>query len=143
MKRRPYAVVIGMFLGMFATVVPGCATNRVDLVDQGIVSVETTSSKSVNILWTNVSRDGKETVVYGAVQRRSHTSHPIKTHIDIAISSPDGKILEEARTLDIDVPRRIPGKGANFKRFELRFSDIPPGSEINVVVHGGSHESEV
>jgi len=143
MEKKLLVVVIGMCLGMLVTSIPGCATNRVDLVDQGIVSVETTPSKSVNILWTNVSRDGKETVVYGVVQRRSHTSYPIKTHVDVTVLSPDGATLQEVRTPDIYVPRRVPGKGIDSKRFEVRFPDIPQGSKVSLVAHSGPHEDEM
>ncbi|MFB0553258.1 MAG: hypothetical protein ACETWQ_08085 [Phycisphaerae bacterium] len=142
MKRKFFVVAIGMCLGMLATVIPGCATNRVDLVDQGIVSVETKPSKRVNILWTDVYRDGEDIVIYGVVQRRSRTSYPIKTHVDVIIFFPDGTILQEARTPDIYVPRRIPGKGINWKRFELRFPEISPSSKIRFVAHEDLHEDK-
>jgi hypothetical protein len=67
-------------------VISGCATNRIDLVEEGIVSVETVPSKKVKILWTDVYQDGEDFVVYGVVQRRSHTSYPIKTHVDISVT---------------------------------------------------------
>jgi hypothetical protein len=85
-------------------------------------------------------QDGEDFAVYGVVQRLSHTGYPIKTHVDITILSPDGTVLQEARTLDIYVPRRIPGKGINWERFKVRLPDIPPqGSKVDMVVHSSSH----
>jgi len=138
-RRKPLVIAIGMYLGMLITSIPGCATNRVSLVDQSIVSVETVPSEKVRILLTDVYGDGENVVVYGAVQRRNYTSYPMKTHVDITVSSPDGTILHEARSLDVSVPSHRPGKTVDWKRFEVRFPDIPKGSKVRLVAHGGSH----
>ena len=122
------------------SVMSGCSSNRISLVDQGIVSVETKASKNVGILWTDVYQDGEDIIVYGVVRRRSHTSYPLKTHVDVTILAPDGEVLQEARTPDIYVPRRIPGKGINWKRFEVRFPDVPQNSRVQAVAHSGVHE---
>jgi hypothetical protein len=122
------------------SIMSGCSGSRVSLVDQGIVSVEAKPSKNVGILWTDVYQDGEDIIVYGVVQRRSHTSYPLKTHVDVAILSPDGEVLQEARTPDVYVPRRIPGKGINWNRFEVRFPDILHNSRVQAVAHSGLHE---
>jgi hypothetical protein len=147
MEKKLLVAVIGMCLGIVVTTVPGCVTNRVSLVDQGIVSVDTVPSEKVSILWADVYEDGEDVVVYGTLRRRGYTGYPMKTHVDVTISSPDGTVLEEARTPDIDVPRYILGKhtrsrGIRGKRFEVRFREVPQGSKINMVVHVGPHEDE-
>jgi hypothetical protein len=143
MESKFWTIALGIGFGTLTATISGCATNRIDLADKGIVSVETVPSKRVNILWTDVYQDGEDILVYGVVQRLSHTSYPIKTHVDITILSPDGMVLQEARTPDIYVPRRIPGKGISWERFQVRFPDIPPqGSRVNMVVHGGKHEDK-
>jgi hypothetical protein len=114
----------------------GC-NSRNSLVEQGIVSIETKPSKKVKILWMDVYKDGEDIIVYGVVRRRSHTSYPLKTHVDATILSPDGKVLQEAHTSDIYVPRFVPGKGINFKRFEIRFPDMPGNFSVQAVVHSG------
>ena len=120
--------------------ISGCVTNRVSLVDESLVSVEKQGNESVEILWTDVYQDGEDTVVYGVIRRRSHTSYPIKTHVDVAIVSPDGTMLQEARTPDIYVARRVPGKGTDWTRFKIRFPGVlTQGSKVNMVVHSGSH----
>jgi len=83
----------------------------------------------------DVFRDGEEIIVYGVVRRRSHTLYPLKTHVDVSILSPDQKVLREAHTPDIYVPRFTPGKGINFKRFEIRFLDIPGNFSVRAAAH--------
>lgn len=140
MENKFRSVAIRIFLAVLAIVVPGCIANRVDLVDKGDVLVDVVPSERVDILWADVFRDDDGIKICGVVQRRSHTSHPIKTHVDVTIVSPNGATLQEARTPDIHVPKRVPGKGANFEHFEVRFSDIVPGSKAKLVVHSGQHD---
>jgi hypothetical protein len=143
MQKRLSAVVVTLGFSVLPVVISGCATNRTDPVDKGIVSVETVPSRKVNILRTDVYKDSEGFVVYGVVQRLSDTSYPIKTHVDITILSRDGTVLQEARTSDIYVPRRIPGKGISWERFQIRFPHIPPqGSKVNMIVHGGRHNGQ-
>lgn len=140
MEKKFYGIAVGLGLGILTSFISGCATSRIDLVDEGVVSVENTPSRKARILWTNVYQDGDDLVVYGVVQRRNLSSYPIKIHVDISVSSPDGKVLHKARTSDVYVPRRIPGRGRNFKRFRIRFPDIPPkGSLVRAICHSGPH----
>lgn len=126
--------------GILVSFISGCATNRVSLVDENVVSVKKQCNETVEILWTDVYQDGEDTVAYGVLQRMSHTSYPIKTHLDVAIFSPDGTMLQKTRTPDIYVARRVIGKGINWTRFEVRFPGIlTMGSKVNMVVHRGSH----
>ena len=117
-------------------IVSGCSS-RNSLVRQGIASVETKPSNKVEILWTDVYKEGEDIIVYGAVRRRSRTSHPLKTHVAVTILTTDGRILREARTPDIYVPRLLPGKGVNFRRFEIRFPDVQGNFTVQAVVHSG------
>ncbi len=132
-----------MVFGILTIVSSGCAANRTNLVSKGIVSVETSPSKKVKILWTRVYQDGEDFVVYGVVQRRNHTSYPIRTHVDITILAGDGTVMQETRTPDIYVSRRRPGKGISWKRFRVRLPGTPPeGSRVNMVVHGALHNAK-
>jgi len=116
----------GIGLGVLLVTISGCATNRVSLADAGLVSVETVPSKKVKILWTDVYEDGNDVVVYGVLRRIGHSSSPFNIHVDVTAFSPDGNVLHENRTPEIDVPRRVVGKGVDWKRFEVRFpSQIP------------------
>ncbi len=140
MRKDLSAITVALSCGMFVSIISGCSTNRVSLVDQGIVTVKTVPSEKVSILWADVYRDGKDVVVYGVVQRRSYTNYPMKRHVDVTISSPDGTILQEARTPDIYVPSHRPGKTVDWKRFEVRFPDIPQDSKVQMVVHSRRHD---
>ncbi|MHC4478221.1 MAG: hypothetical protein ACYTEL_21495 [Planctomycetota bacterium] len=143
MTKEALSLLIAVAFGMLSIGISGCATDRVDLVKEGIVSVQTVPSKKVKILWTDVYQDGGDTVVYGALQRRSHTSYPLSTHVDIGIISPDGTTLHEIRTPDIHVARRIPGKGINWTSFRVRIpGSVPKRSKIEMVVHYSRHEDE-
>lgn len=133
--------VLGLIgIGMLLVTISGCATNRVSLVDEGLVSVETVPSKKVEILWTDVYEDGNDVVVYGVVQQHSYSGATVDVHVDITILSNDGAKLQEHRTADIRVPRRRHGKGVDWKRFEVRFpGTFPEGATVKMVVHAGSH----
>jgi len=136
MNTKSFNIVVEASLSILAIVISGCSS-RNSLVERGVASVETKPSKNVEILWTDVYKDGEDIIVYGVVRRRSHTSYPLKTHVVATILTPDGSILREARTPDIYVPRFLPGKGINFKRFEIRFPDMPGNFSVQEVVHSG------
>ena len=136
MNTKSLSIVVAAALSTLAIVMSGCSS-RNSLVEQGVASVETKPSKNVKILWTDVYKDGEDIIVYGVVRRRSHTSYPLKTHVVAAILTPNGKVLKEARTPDIYVPRFLPGKGINFKRFEIYFPDVPGNFSVRAAVHSG------
>ncbi|MHC4645871.1 MAG: hypothetical protein ACYTBJ_10225 [Planctomycetota bacterium] len=141
MKKRLSTAIVTIGFGVLSAIISGCATNRTDLVDEGIVSVETVPSERVKVLWTDVYQDGQDWVVYGVLHRRSQTSCPIRAHVDISILSADGTILEEARTEEIHVAGHVPGKGINWTPFQVRFPGSPPkNSNVRLVVHDGLHE---
>ena len=134
MNNKFSSIAVVTALSILAMAMPGCSS-RNSLVEQGIASVETKPIKTVEILWVDVFRDGEEIIVYGVVRRRSHTLYPLKTHVDVSILSPDQKVLREAHTPDIYVPRFTPGKGINFKRFEICFPDIPGNFSVRAAAH--------
>lgn len=129
-----------MALGMLTVIISGCATDRVDLVDSGILSLEQHTTGKVYIAWSDAYEDGDGFIVTGVLRRRDTVGNPIKVHVDITIISPDGKVLDEGRSSDIYVPRRIVGRGQAFKRFKVRFSNIPAeGSKASIAVNSGQY----
>lgn len=133
----------GLFIltTMLLVTMSGCTHSHISLVDQGIISVETESSENAKILWSDVYQDKEGIVVYGVIERCGHTTYPLETHLDITVLSMEGKVLQEAQTPDIYLPRRIPGKGINWKRFRVRFPEIPQASTVQLVPHSGIHET--
>ena len=116
----------------------GCATNRVDLADSGVLTLEKQAAGKVYIAWNDAYKDGDGFVVTGVLRRRDTVGLPIKAHVDITIQSPDGTIIDTSRSSDIYVPRRIVGKGQSLNRFKVRFSSIPvEGSNVSVVANSG------
>jgi len=118
----------------------GCASDRVNLVDRGTVSIERVPSGGIYISEVRVNQDGDELVVTGRVRRRGHS--PVSLgHVDVSIISPEGKTLEQVSTYYS--PRIIPSKPGHRRlhgsRFEVRLPTIPPtGSKVRVAYHGVS-----
>ncbi|MCK4752024.1 MAG: hypothetical protein KAS75_01160 [Planctomycetes bacterium] len=105
-----------------------------------MLTLEQHTTGKVYIAWSDAYEDGDGFVVTGALRRRDTIGLPIKTHVDITIQSPDGTIIDESRSSDVHVPRRIIGRGQSLKRFRVRFSGIPPqGSLVRLVSHSGLH----
>ncbi|MHC4758916.1 MAG: hypothetical protein ACYTE8_09675 [Planctomycetota bacterium] len=136
MEKKMLTLVIATVFGMMTLVIPGCTANRTNLVDKGIVSVETEPSKKFEILWTDVYQNGEDFVVYGVMRRRSHTRYPVRAHVHVSILAPDGTILQKTPTPDIYVSRWQSGKGINWTRFRVRLPGRPvAGSRVNMVAH--------
>ncbi|MEK7995431.1 MAG: hypothetical protein AAB403_16645 [Planctomycetota bacterium] len=137
-KRSVVRIVI--FLAVTPSLISGCAANRVDLVDAGVLTLEQHSTGKVFIAWSNACEDGDGFVVAGVLRRRDHVGLPIRAHVDVTILSPDEAILDESRSPDVYVPRRITGRGQSLKRFEVRFPHLPPqGSSVRLVCHSDAH----
>ena len=120
----------------------GCATNRGDLVDSGVLTLEKQATEKVYIAWSDAYEDGDGFVVTGVLKRRDTVGLPIETHVDITIQSPDGTIIETSRSSDVHVPRRIIGRGQSLQRFRVHFPSIPAeGSKVSMVTHSGSHNN--
>ena len=127
---------------LFLVVISGCtAVSRTDLVKSGVINIERQRTGKVYIAWSDAYEDGDGFVVTGVLRRHDRLGGPIKTHVDITILSPDGTVLDKARSSDVHVSRRISGRGYPFDRFKVRFPSIPAqGSVVRVVGHSGQHD---
>ena len=142
MEKKVLKLVAVMVLGMLTVVISGCATDRVNLVDAGVLNLEQHTTGKVYIAWSDAYEDGDGFVVTGVLRRRDTVGLPIKAHVDITIQSPDGTIIDESRSSDVHVPRRIIGRGQSLKRFRVRFPSIlAEGSKVSIVTHSGSHNN--
>ena len=65
--------ICSMFL-----VISGCATDRVDLVDAGVLNLEQHTTGKVYIAWSDAYEDGDGFVVTGVLRRRDIVGLPIK-----------------------------------------------------------------
>ncbi len=136
--------MIATVFGILTTVISGCAANRVDLVDSGVLSLTQQSTGKVYIAWSGAYEQDDGFVITGVLRRRDHVGLPIKTHVDVTILSADGTILDEARSSDVCVSRRITGRSyLSFERFKVRFPNVPAkGSSVRLVSHSGQHDDE-
>jgi len=141
MKKKVLSLVIAMVFGILTVVISGCATDKIDLVDNGMLSLKQHTTGKVYIAWSNAYKEGDDLVVTGVLRRRDTVGIPIKAHVDITIQSPDGTIIDESHSSDVHVPRRIIGRGQSLQRFKVRFPSIPAeGSKVSIVTHSGSHK---
>ena len=62
----------------------------------------------------------------------------MSAHIDVKMLSADGDLLQQAQTPTMLVPKKLPGKGIDFKRFELELPN--DGSGINPMITLTAHQ---
>jgi hypothetical protein len=142
MKKTLSATIVTLAFSVLPAIISGCATDRVDLEDSGVLSLEQHATGKVYIAWSDAYEDGDGFVVTGVLRRRDTVGLPIKAHVDITIQSPDGTIIDESRSSDVHVPRRIVGRGQSLQRFRVRFPSIPAeDSKVSIVTHSGSHNN--
>jgi hypothetical protein len=142
MKRKLFIIATRVGLGILAVVISGCTgAYRTDLVESGVFNIEQQRTGKVYIAWSDAYKENGGFVITGVLRRRDHVGGPIKAHVDITVLSSDGTILNEARSSDVYVSRRITGRSyLSFERFKVRFPNIPPkGSSIRLVSHSGRH----
>ena len=133
---------IGMVFAILTIAISGCAANRLDLADSGVLSLEQHAKGKVYIAWSNAYEDGDGFVVTGVLRRHDIVGSSIKSHVDITIQSPDGTIIDKSRSSDVCVPRHIIGRSQSLQRFRVRFRNLPDeGSKVSIVTHSGSHSN--
>ncbi|MBC8468433.1 MAG: hypothetical protein H8D56_03085 [Planctomycetes bacterium] len=138
MKRAVFTSVIGVWLLMLAIFFSGCAENRINLVDNGLLTLEKQASGKVYIDWCDAYKDEKGITVTGVLRRRDHIGLPIKKHVDVTILSPEGTILDKASSPDYYIPRDIIGRFEKLQRFTVCFPNVPPqGSVVRVIASNG------
>ncbi len=122
---------------MFSTVIgmasATSAVNRIDLVENSSVKIERLTSKGYRIMRVFAYNESDTLVVSGRV-KRWHSTPIAGGHVDVAVVSPSGNVVDRVSTYYIPQhTRRSPWKGSYFK---VEFSDLPPeGSTIRVIHH--------
>ena len=141
MKKKVLSLVITTVFGILTIIISGCATNRIDLVDTGVISLEQRNMGKVYIAWSGAYEQDDGFVITGVLRRRDHIGMAIRAHVDVTVLSPDGTILDEARSSDFYVSRCIIGRSClSFERFKVCFPNIPAnGSLVRLVSHSGRH----
>ena len=106
------------------------------VTDIGDLVFELLSSESLFIRDLTVNHDNQELVIKGRIKRGAkHCCDRVTGHIDVAVFSPDGYLINALSTWLS--PRYIPKHGSKSSRFEARiFEEVPAGSSIRVAYHG-------
>ncbi len=139
MKTQLPIILIG--LSLITTSFIGCAANRIDLVDAGALNLEKLQGSKVYIAWSSAYEHNSGLLITGVLRRQDHVGNAIKTHVDVMVYSPDGRVIDTARSNEVYVPRRITGRGQSFKRFTVHLPNLPPrGSLIRMTSHSGPHD---
>jgi hypothetical protein len=142
-KKRSTINVTVITLLLFVVISLSCtAANRTDLVKCGVLTIEQKRTGKAYIVWSSAYKEKDGLVITGVLRRRDHVGLPIKTHVDVTIVSPEGTVLDEARSSDVCVSRRIIGRGhPSFERFKIRIPSVPAqGSLVRLISHSGQHD---
>ena len=138
MKAKSVRVLFVLIVVSVSPLGLGCASNHVNLLKNDAITLEQIPSQGYAISGVSVKQINHELVIRGKVKRYSRCTTG-SGHVDIAIVSPDRKILEQISTLSS--PRIIPTKKMYNRDadFEVRLLSIPPaGSIVRTAYHGGS-----
>ena len=123
------------FLGVVLLILTmsGCALNRPNLVRDGFVELEILPNEGkVEIGKVRVFNKNTDLVIAGTVERRA-AAVVRRSHVDIAILSPDGKVIEALSTHYTPSFARIRNRKSNFS-VSLPV-DLPQDGKIRVALH--------
>jgi YD repeat-containing protein len=133
MKMKKSNILITLALVVFGIITLGCASHRVNLVENGKIIIERVPSKNIYVSKAHVYQEENELLITGRV-KRSNTSVLDGGHVDIAVVSPEGKILDKVSTSY--TPRIIRRKGSRESLFSARLSMTPPeGTTVRLAYH--------
>ena len=139
MKVKDLIVLLVLAFVTKGMVLSACASDRANLVDKGEVSIERVPSKRVYFRGIRVFQDDSEVLITGRVKSRSY-SQPDSGHVDIAIVSSEGEVLEKVSASH--TPSTFPRRGGRRHigvRFDVPLAIVPPkGSNVRLSYHRGS-----
>jgi hypothetical protein len=136
MDMKKTGILVAFTVTVILTAILGCASDRRNLTESGVIHIEQVSSKDRRVLLATAYEEGGHLMVEGKV-RRGGSFIGRRGHIDIAVVGPDGEILEQssAPILPRTMPRR---RTRNMLRshFEASLRDVPPaGSTVLIAYH--------
>ena len=107
---------------------------RVNLVENGTVTIEYMPSENIYISNAVAYQDGNEILITGVVKRHANSSSTVDGHVHVFVLDPSGIILTQGATHYI--PRIVRRKGSRESRFTIRFPIVSPkGTTIRVDYH--------
>ncbi len=131
MKNQTIAITLVIFFA--GIVLSGCSFSNMNLADNKTYTVECEkSSDRISIRSVRIYEDDGITVVSGQVKLNKNLPQPRHGHVDIALISPEGKVIDTAsvfykpRTLT----RRMRLKANKRSSFTTRFLGSLPQASI-------------
>jgi hypothetical protein len=138
MRTKVLSSALCALLVASAILMSGCGERGVACIGGRTLNLQKDADGRVRVAWINARESDGGFVVSGVLRRMDQLGAPIKAHVNVVVVSPEGEVLDKARSSDIYVPRRIASKVQSFERFEVRFADVPPdGSFVRVVAECG------
>ena len=106
-------------------------------MDTGLIKLEQAKNSKVYIAWSSAFEEDDGLVITGILRRSDHVGIPVRVHVDVYVLSPEGTILNEVRSSDVYVSRRVAGRSCmSSERFEVYLPNIPTeDSLVRVVSH--------
>lgn len=123
-----------MIIGIALVGISGCMASRVNLTESRKVSIERVPSAGIYFHGVYVHQEGEELVVSGEIKRRTPSVVANGGHIDIAFTTPEGKVIEKIST--VYAPRVLSKRSHRGSHFNVRLPLVPPnGSTVRVAFH--------
>ena len=124
-----------IFLGLAIFLTYGCASGRMNLVEQGQVTVEVVAKGDAAKPEVEIYQDNGVLLVKGVVESR-----PEGGHVHIALISPDGTLLSDEtvnyrpKTQFYNALKPFPRYAGRYAYFEESIITIPPkGSKVRLI----------
>ncbi len=114
----------------------GCASNRINLVDNGTVTIERVNSKKMLISKVSVYQEGETLVIKGKVRRRFSSGIAAGGHVDIAVFDQEEKPIKNITKHYASRWVKHPHASSFTVRLPLILSQ---GSVVRVAHHSGAH----
>lgn len=121
-----------------AACISGCSSQGSHLVKMGDLFIETIPSSQVYFSDIIAGREGNELVISGKVSRRN-TSFSGAGHVDVAVVSPGGLVIDAAHVPYIPkiLPKTPGARKHRSSRFETRLQCVPPEwTVVRIAYHG-------
>lgn len=136
MKTKIMSIISNVVFGLAMIVGLGCASNRINLVDNGTVTVERINSQGAYVSSVYVYQDGDYLVISGRVKQLYSTVVTDRGHVDITMLNPYGTTLKQ-------VSKRYNPRLSRKKRTAYFRARLPviltPGVIVRVMHHSGSN----
>ncbi len=137
MKKKIMKSTFSIFIAVI--VLSGCALSNMNLANNPAFTIKRVNNNDrITISSARIYHDNGDTIVTGKVKLSKNLPQPKFGHVDIAVISLDGKVLDSASVFynPRQRTRRMQLKASNGSTFSVRFPGLlQDGSTIRLVTH--------